>query len=123
MSKEIQEKLDDLEKEIRKIRPSYDEKTYQNRIEESLRECDKFAQIEREAKCGKGRVDFVIDGIMLEVKTSGNAISAFRQITEYVKAKPDVQAVMIVHTRGQDYDLNKIGNRPVRFVNVAFSAI
>ena len=106
---------------IRKVRPLRNEKTYQDRIERALRGTG--LGFTREEPCGKGRVDFFVENVLVEVKTSGSPIGAARQAIKYCDAKPEAVGVLIVHTRGEAPALTEIGETPVRFLNVAFSSL
>jgi hypothetical protein len=115
---EIVEKLKAV---VRGVRPARNEKTYQDRIERALRGTG--LAFTREEPCGRGKVDFFVEGVLVEVKTSGSPIAAARQAIKYCVARPDALGVLIVHTRGEAPDLTEIGDRPVEFLNVAFSSI
>jgi hypothetical protein len=117
----FEEVLEKLIPIVRRVRPLRNEKTYQDRIERALRGTG--LQFTREEPCGKGRVDFFVEGVLVEVKTSGSPIGAARQAIKYSHDKPDALGVLIVHTRGEAPDLTEIGTKPVRFLNVAFSSL
>lgn len=114
---EVVEKLTPI---IRSVRPARNEKTYQDRIERALRgEVD----FERESPCGRGKVDFFVEGVLVEVKTAGSPLAAARQAIKYCRARPEAVGVLIVHTRGEAPDLHSIGDKPVHFLSVAFSCL
>lgn len=106
---------------IRSVRPARKEKTYQDRIEKAIRAAK--IEFEREVGCGKGRVDFYVEGVLVEVKTSGSPIEAARQAIGYCQARPEAVGALIVHTRGEAPKLTTIGTKPVAFLNVAFSCL
>lgn len=115
------EVVEKLKAVIRGVRPARNEKTYQDRIERALRGTG--LQFTREEPCGRGKVDFFVEGVLVEVKTTGNPTAAARQAIKYCLKKPEAIGVLIVHTRGEAPDLKTIGTTPVEFMNVAFSSL
>ena len=109
---------------IRSVRPCRDEKKFQGRIERAIRSADvSFSEFGREVACGKGKVDFLVDGVLVEIKTNGSPLEAARQAIKYCQARPEAVGALIVHTRGEAPKLETIGTKPIQFLNVAFSSL
>lgn len=93
--------------------PHSSERELQDAIEAVL------APIQREYRLGSGRIDFMLDGVGIEVKIHGSAKSIHRQLTRYCTFE-DVKALILVTSKSMGLPPG-INGKPIYYFSVGRS--
>jgi hypothetical protein len=89
-----------------------DEYGLQDEIEKMLN--DMFDNVQREVSCDKGRIDFVVDDVAIELKVDGSSNSVLRQLKRYAEL-PWVTEIVLITTRAKHRSMPAtINGKPLR---------
>ncbi len=111
----LEAKISEIEKSLTKITRCPNTEVA---LQDGIAKCFEMAGLvfKREVSIKAGKLDFVIDSLIIEVKIKGSPLSVYRQLARYLEE--DYEAAVLVTTKPFNLPLYQANYKPIFVINL-----